>query len=36
MVNELSVEFIQKKFFEVVRRETMKANEDVFGLDWVM
>jgi len=31
----MDVKHIEKKMFECVRRETMKANKDAFGIDWV-
>jgi hypothetical protein len=32
---ELNIKDIEKKMFECVRKETMKANKDKFGIDWV-
>lgn len=32
---DLDVKDIQKKMFACVRAETMKVNQDVFGIDWV-
>jgi len=34
-MEKLNVKDIQNKMFECVKKETIKANTDAFGIDWV-
>lgn len=34
-MNELNVKDIEKKMFACVRAETVKANSDALGIDWI-